>query len=379
MFNETAKSILPFVTEKMVHYSRIVTINYFGWTILNLSFYCVFLHFGFAGRLRDWTEKYTKNLFLQVLLFSVVFDLINRVIFFPVSYLTDFWINHDFGVSAQSFADWMFLYCKSIALTLSIEVPLTFLFFYLSRRYQRTWPYLVFAVSILITLFFAFVRPILIEPIFNKYELMKPSPLREEIQALASKAGIANAPLYVVDRHEINAQVAGIGASARIIICDTTLEQMPKEQILCMVSHELGHYALNHILIRCLIGLGISLICLFINLFIAPWFFSNCPPNWEIRGLQDIAAIPLFILLSALGSFYSTPMYNYVARMGEQQADIYGLNLHRDPVNFACSVATSYNGILYDPNPPPILHFWLDSHPSVSERINFAVSSASQN
>ena len=45
----------------------------------------------------------------------------------------------------------------------------------------------------------------------------------------------------------LNAYVTGIGSNARIVLWDTTLNQLSDEQILFIMAHEMAHYVEKHI------------------------------------------------------------------------------------------------------------------------------------
>ena len=45
-----------------------------------------------------------------------------------------------------------------------------------------------------------------------------------------------------------NAFVAGMGASRKVVLFDTLLEQMDQGEIVAVVNHELGHIHYNHLL-----------------------------------------------------------------------------------------------------------------------------------
>jgi Zn-dependent protease with chaperone function len=383
--NEAAAQIIPKVSEKMRQYSRWQHSFYFATCIYGLGFFLVFLNLGAAGKLRDWAEKRNANLLLQIALFKIAFSLISYAAFFPLSFITDFWFDHHFGMSSQSLADWLIDDSKSLLIGLAIGIPTGYAFYYCVRKFKKGWPYLMFSVSVVLTLFFTFVEPIVFEPIFNKLVPMEASKLKSDIKDLATRAKLADAPVYVVNKHKqtnaINAHVSGIGPSARIVIWDNTLERMPHEQVLCIVAHEIGHYALNHLILGCILGIGASAIALLINIFVSSWFFARTPEKWGIRSLEDIAGIPLILLLAAYGSFFAEPIAGYYSRTIEAQADSFGVRLHKDPLNFAKSFATLSKENLSEPNPPELIKLWLFSHPSLAERINsmMSISQAKEN
>jgi Zn-dependent protease with chaperone function len=106
---------------------------------------------------------------------------------------------------------------------------------------------------------------------------------------------------------------------------------------------------------------------------------ANRGPKWKIRGPDDLASLPLLLLLSAILSFVASPIENGISRYFEHQADIYGLEVIHgivpDPQTVAVQSFQRLGEIdLSDPNPSPLIKIWLFSHPPITERIEFARS-----
>ena len=105
-----------------------------------------------------------------------------------------------------------------------------------------TIPFLFFAVL---------VKPLWIDPLFNKFGPMHNKPLEQKIVALAERAGIGGSEIFEVDKSRdtkaMNAYVTGIFGSRRIVLWDTLLNKLDDDQVLAVVGHEIGHYVLGHI------------------------------------------------------------------------------------------------------------------------------------
>lgn len=373
--NPEAQKLVPALTEKMWQCSRWGIAISFLWSIVGTTIMMTFLQLGFASRLRDFCERKTPFMFLQVTLFTLVFSGAIQLLTLPLSYFTDFVFEHHFGLSSQPIADWLRDLIKGFLVGVVLEIPLWALLLFLVRKFPRKWPYLQAALTVPITVFMTFISPVVFEPIFNKIELMQPSPFRDEIRTLATKAGLQDAPIFVSDKSKqtntMNAYVSGIGPTARIVIWDTTLKSMKPEQVLCVVAHEFGHYALHHTLIYFGIGLLFTLWSIPINLFLTPLFFKYIPEKWGVRNVQDLAAITMFMYVSHCAGFFMEPAQNFYHRMIERDADFYGLKIHHDPLNFARAFAFLSEKDLADPFPPKLFELWLCSHPPLGKRIEY--------
>jgi STE24 endopeptidase len=228
-----------------------------------------------------------------------------------------------------------------------------------------------------IVAFGIFVAPLIIDPMFNKFTPLPSGPLRVRIERLATQAGIPHAPIYVVDKSRqtrtTNAYVTGLGASARIVIWDTTLQQLPPDEVVGIVGHEMGHYVLKHIpwgFAETVAGL---LVLLPLTGRIVGWALAKRGNQWRLRGMTDLAAVPVFLLTVSVLGFLADPITNGLSRRMEHQADAYGLAATRNGPALARAFVYFASHDLSDPYPPPLVKFWLFSHPPIGERINFVL------
>src|SRR5262249_42326090 len=160
------------------------------------------------------------------------------------------------------------------------------------------------------------LQPVVIAPLFNRYTPLAPGPLRSHILELAAKSGIASSRVFVEDTSRrtshVNAYVVGLGPSTRIVLNDTALQQLPEDQLLAMLGHEMGHYVEGHIWIGfCSGALGAGLL-LYLMARILPWAVQRYGLSWEVRGLRDIASLPLILLVVYLLQLAQDPAANTI-------------------------------------------------------------------
>ncbi len=375
--NLTVLQYIPTVSDKVIQNSRWGLACDFAWTIGDIAFFAAFIQTGWAWRLRDLVQRIHSNLLVQVTLFTLIYSTVQIAIFFPLTYLTQFWMSHHFGLSSQSLQAWLADGGKAALLSIILESLNWFLFFFIVIKFPKRWPAIFAAVSIPIMLFMTFINPLVFEPIFNKFEPMAPSKLQRDIQNLAQKSGIPQARILVSDQSKrtntTNAYVNGIGSSARIVLWDTIIAKMPPEQVLCVVAHEIGHYKHNHVLWGCLIGTICILLTIPINNYLTPLFFKYCPDSWRVKSVSDIAAIPILLIYSSCFGFWQEPLFNWYSREIEHDADMFEFRVHADRVNSAKSLAFLAQENLSEPSPPPLIKYWVYSHPSLADRIESAI------
>lgn len=368
---------IPIVTPKMKRYSRTRYVLYFVATAYELLALWGVLASGLSARLRNAAERVTKVKFLALLAYYALLTLALAAIQAPLTFYSGFWLEHAYGLSHQSLLSWLGDEGKGILVGIVLNGLLLALLFWLIAKSPRRWSLWLWGALIPIIAFGIFLAPLVLDPIFNKFTPMRPSPLRTQIQDLAAKAGIPDAPIYVVDKSKqtetTNAYVTGIGSSARIVIWDTTLKRMPPDQVLAIVGHEMGHYVLKHLYLgfaEAILGL---LFALPLIQWFAQWLVRRFGPRWQVHDLTDLASVPVFLLALALFSFLSAPVTNALSRQIEHAADAYGIAVTQNRPAMARAFVSLSEQNLSDPNPPPFITFWLFSHPPLNERIEFAL------
>ncbi len=367
----------PVVTPEMKRYSEIGYALYFAGTAYGLLVLWAVLATGLSARLRRWVQPLRFPL-LRLLGYYALLTLVLVVLHAPLTVYSGYWLPHEYGLSAQGFGGWAGDHFKSVGVDIATTVPILWLLFWLIGRSPRRWALWFWAALVPIIAFGIFAAPLVVDPLFNKFTPLPQGPLRTQIETLAAKAGIPNAPIYVVDKskqtHETNAYVTGIGPSARIVLWDTILPpRMPADQLRAIVGHEMGHYVLNHLYWGFLLTILGLLFALPAAQKFAESLLRRCGPRWRIDGLTDYAATPALLLTVSLFSFLLAPITNGVSREVEHQADAYGLKITGDGPAMARGFVTISEQNLSDPNPPPFIKFWLFTHPPLQERIDFAL------
>ncbi len=257
-----------------------------------------------------------------------------------------------------------------------LAVPLIWVAYRVYARFPRTWWIWIWLLMAPLLYVIVVLEPVLFAPMFNRYTPMANGPVKADILALADRAGVRNASVLIENtstrtRH-VNAYVTGLGPSARIVINDTAIRELPEDQLLAMISHELGHYVEHHILvgyISSLFGLGAFL---WICSFVFPWI-ARRHPLWGSRGIYDLAMLPALMLFISLFLIVQSPIENAISRTLEHRADAFGLRLtHLNAATARLMVGFAERDYS-DPDPPKLLHFWFGSHPTLNERIAFAL------
>ena len=285
----------------------------------------------------------------------------------------------------QGWGSWLGDQAKALGLTLGIGVPILLLFNWIVKRWPRRYWLGVWIVTLPILVIAIFVLPLVV-PLFYKQEPLQKNHAalvaRLETVVARTRTNIPPDRMYLMKASEkstgINAFVAGIGATKRLVIWDTTTDQLPDDEVLFMFGHESGHYMLGHIPKEIAGNAVVLFFVYWACAGFAAWLMQRYGAGWCATELSSRAGFVVLLMAISIASFVSEPAGNAISRHFEHQADVYGQEaihgLVPDPQKTAVA---AFNALgqswLEDPNPSPLIEFWLFSHPSTEERADFAM------
>ena len=324
-----------------------------------------------SARMRDLAERMTRLRALQTFLYAAQYILVTYVLTYPLTLYADFFREHRYGLSSQSFGDWMVDELKGIALALVLGGLALTLLYWVLRKAPRTWWLWGAVVALLLLVLGIAVAPVFIEPIFNKYTELSDPALRGPILSLARANGIPADHVYVFDAskqtNRMSANVAGLFGTTRIALNDNLLRRASPPEVEAVMGHEMGHYVLHHVN-KSMLFFGVVLV---IGFGFLRWGFDRAAArwggNWGIRGVADPAGLPLLAALLSVYFFVLTPVINTHIRTEEAEADIFGLNAARQPDGMAEAALhlAEYRKL----SPGPVEEWMFFDHPSGRNRI----------
>lgn len=330
---------------------------------------------GFGAKLRNLCQKITGKWLLEKALYTLFFLLITAALTFPLDYVTDYLRSHKYGLSNQTFGRWLGHYAISLAITTFLGIILVWILYGVIHKSPKRWWLYFGLLNFPLAILLVFIQPIWIAPLFNDFGPMKNKQLEEKILQLAARAGIEGGRVYEVnmsaDTNQVNAYVTGIGASKRIVIWDTAIRNLSEDQLLFVMGHEMGHYVLHHLWW----GILVYTLTTIVTLYLVFLSFGYCTRRWGKRlGFEeanDIASLPLIMLLFTFFSFVLSPLGNLFSQKIEHDADIFGLELtHLNEAAATGFVKLTSTNLGY-PWPGPIYMLFRTGHPSIGARITF--------
>ncbi|MGD0445495.1 MAG: M48 family metallopeptidase [Edaphobacter sp.] len=382
--NRTAYTLPPEKLKPAQELFRARTTLHFageGWGILQLV---LLLALGVPPRMRNVAEKLTKNRWGQCFVFVFLFLLAITLLDVPLR-VYGHHIALGYGLSVQGWLSWAWDQAKSFLLTWLVGSLLAMMLFWVIRRSPKNWWFWFWIPTMAAVLFGVFVSPIVVDPLFNKFEpLAQRYPaLVEQLEKVAARSGVSlpAGRMFFMQASEkvtsLNAYVTGFGPSKRLVLWDTTIAAATPDELSGIFGHELGHYALHHIVLGLLFSAGLLLVGFFAGQRMTHWLLCRYEQRWRIRSQSDWACLAVLVLVLNVLNFVSEPVENAFSRSIEHAADVYGQEAIHGIV--ADPQTTTQHGFqrlgetsLDDPTPHPFVEFWTFSHPSTANRAAFA-------
>jgi STE24 endopeptidase len=328
---------------------------------------------GWTGTLRDLAERgASQNYSFAVFLYVLMLMLISKAIGAPLEYY-EFRLEHRYNLSNQRFGSWLWDEFKGFVLGLIMATIVAELLYTLMRQTQQHWWIIAWAVFLGLMILLAQVAPIVLFPIFYKFEPLENEELKRRLIVLSERAGTRVRGVYKWHLSEkskkANAALTGLGATRRIILADTLLDNYSEDEIEAVLAHELGHHVHRHILKSIFVQAGITLF---------GFWLANAVLTFAVERrnmfetMSDFANLPLLILVATVLSFLLMPALNAYSRFNERQADRYCFKSVATVGPFISSMNKLAEQNLAEKTPSRWVEWLLHSHPAITKRVSAA-------
>jgi len=327
--------------------------------------YLMFLWWVMAGFAWLTSVTQAEGAIMQAVLFLFGFIVVNYVVGLPFQLYQTFRIDEDFGFNKMTPKMFVLDTLKSSALFFLIGGAIFALLAWIITNYENWWLWgflLMFSIAVMANVLMPFFMSL-----FNKFSPLEEGELRDAITKLMDQAGLKSDGIFVMDASKrdsrLNAFFGGLGKSKRVVLYDTLIEKLNKEELLAVLGHELGHFSHGDIWKN--IGL------MGVLLFIAFYLFGHLPDALFLdMGVSPEAGvqIAMLMLLLPLVSFLFTPVMSYVSRHNEYAADEYGSKMggKENLVSALLKLITENKAF---PKSHPLVIFFYYTHPPVLERL----------
>ncbi len=294
---------------------------------------------GRARRTRDAIAARIGRVALADLATAALYLVAASLLTLPFDLWRRFFREHAYGLSNQTFLAWLRDWGVELGVGVLLTAPAIAAFYAVARRAPRTWWIWGTGLAALFLVFGVAIAPVFVNPLFNDYKPLEQSALRDEILSLARSHRIPADDVFWFDASRqskrISANVSGFAGTMRISLNDNLLQRSPRESVLAVLGHEMGHFVLNHVVE---LILELSLV-LFAGFACVHFGFERARrrfgAGWRLEGMTDPAGLPLAILLLATFLYLTSPVTNSIIRSNEAEADAFGLAISGQPDGFA--------------------------------------------
>jgi STE24 endopeptidase len=338
--------------------------------VLGLLLLLVLLGTGWNGTLRDLAmhgayEHYTLAVFLYVLILMLIGKLLGLGLDFY-----GFRLEHRYNLSNQKPRAWVWDETKGFLVGVALASILVELLYFIIREFPQNWWLIAWAAFLGLFVLMAQLAPVVLFPIFYKFEPLDNADLKSRLVALSERAGTRVRGVYKWNLSEkskkANAALTGLGNTRRIILADTLLEHYSADEIEAVLAHELGHHVHRHILKSIAVQAGITLL----GFWAANWVLHYAVERTHMfETVSDFANLPLLVLVSTVLSFFLLPALNAYSRYNERQADRYAFRSIASVEPFISSMNKLADQNLAERSPAKLVEWFFQSHPAISRRV----------
>jgi STE24 endopeptidase len=340
-------------------------------TLANQGLFLIILLSGFLPWLVKTISLWNGGPIGSGLIFFAVLSIFTNLLRIPFGLYETFVIEERYGFNVMNFKMWSIDLLKSVVIVAILGGLLLSLLLALVIYGGNTWWIWAWMLVGGFELILLWLFPVVILPLFNKFDPIENKGLENRIRTLMEKVGLRAKGIFKMDTSKrskhTNAFFVGLGRSKRIVLFDTLLASHTEEEVLAVLAHEAGHWKKKHVL-RMLVLLEILS---FISFYVVAKFLK-WPLLYQTFGFQGfIVYVGLFLIgafISLLG-YFAQPLESAISRRFELEADDFASELMEtgEPMRNALKRLASDNLANLTPHP---LYAWVNySHPPLVERI----------
>lgn len=338
--------------------------------VVGLVLLLVLLGTGWTGLLRDLAYRgASQHYVLSVFLYLLMLLVIGKLLGLGFEYY-GFRLEHRFNLSNQKLRSWIWDEVKSFLVGLIMAVIVVELLYFIIRQFPEHWWLIAWGAFIGLFILLAQIAPVVLFPIFYKFEPLDNEDLKQRLVRLSERAGTRVRGVYKWKLSEkskkANAALTGLGATRRIILADTLLDNYSPDEIEAVLAHELGHHVHRHILKSIFVQAGLTLFGFWAANFVLHYAIDKLH---MFETLSDFANFPLLALVSTVLSLVLMPLLNGYSRFNERQADRYAFKSIASVNAFISSMNKLADQNLAERVPSKWVEWYFHSHPAISRRV----------
>jgi len=340
-----------------------------GWTLLG----GLNLLNGWALVLGQMLPEAWQPMGYQLALIAL-FMLLSSLLDLPWEWWSTFRIEQAFGFNRTTPRLFLADLIKGVLLGVALGLPIVALILWLMGAAGPRWWLWAWGAWMAFNLLVMVIYPTLIAPLFNKFEPLTDTALKERVERLMARCGFAAKGLFVMDGSRRsahgNAYFSGFGPAKRVVFFDTLLTKLNGPEVEAVLAHELGHFKHRHITKRIALMFAMSLggFALLGWLAQQPAFYLGLGVQPSLAAPNDALALMLFLLAGPVFGFFVTPVASHFSRRDEFQADAYA-RAQASGADLSSALLKLHEDNAGTLTPDPVYARFYYSHPPAAERL----------
>jgi STE24 endopeptidase len=319
----------------------------------------------------SWLMSRNLSFILGGLIFFMLLSYAETVITMPFSLYNTFKIENKYGFNTMTFKLWVTDTIKSLIISTILTGLLISVALFLIQKSPDYWWLWVWGFFLVFGIFIMYISPYVIEPLFHKFTPIEDEELESGIRRLMQKVGIKVSRVFKMDASKrtkhTNAYFTGIGKVKRIVLYDTLIEKMDRDEIFSVLAHETGHWKKKHLLKFIIVTEAIALIAIYISYqLLQSDFLLNL---FHIEKDSFFAKVIILGFIGSIISFPFSPLFNYFSRRHEIEADRFSYDLTENSESMISALVKLSKDNLSNLHPHPLYALFHYSHPPILERI----------
>ena len=335
--------------------------------VLSLVGMAILTYGGFANIFVDLgiTDYYMQGIFfvLFLLIISFIFDL-------PFS-LYGYRLEKRFDLSVQSFKSWIIDQAKGFILLFILGLILLLTMLFSLKEFTESWYLLFWLFFILFFIIIILIAPMIISLFFKIEAMPDDLAIKKKLLDLADSIDTQVKDVYLMKFSEkttkVNAAVMGLGATRKIVIGDTMIDNFNDDEILNVMGHELSHHAKKDIWRFFILDSILTFILLYILDVILVFHASN---GLVISSKVEIGSLLIIIFWYSILSILTGLLTNYYSRRRERICDQYALDIVKKPEAFASAFRKLADQNLAELTAHPLYVAFFYDHPTINDRLD---------
>jgi STE24 endopeptidase len=323
---------------------------------------------GGAGRLAAWSAGFGGRAVpagIVAALLAGAWEIVSL----PIAFHRSFLLDRKYGLSSETPRTWLGDHLKALAIELTLAAVAAAAVYGSMGIWAEWWWLVDTGLFAAVAAVFARFAPVVLMPLFYRFQPLEREGLRGRLLAVSTRAGIPVLGVFEWGLGEkttrANAALVGMGRTRRIIVSDTLLKDYSDDEIEVILAHELSHHV-HHDLWS---GLAVETLIVGVSLLAANAAAAWLGPRFGVARVSDVAGLPLLLLAGGAVSVLLTPLANAWSRHNERRADRFALELTERPAPFISAMRRLAVQNLAEERPSPPALWFFHTHPTIEERI----------